>query len=93
MKLLYKPFAIIAGLIAARLGRAVFRGLWSRVDEAAPPDPTAADARMSKVVTAAALEAATMATVTAAVNRITAETFHYFTGFWPGKPAEKKPRS
>jgi Protein of unknown function (DUF4235) len=90
MKLLYKPFALIASLIASRLGRAVFCGLWSRVDDADPPEPTAPEASMSKVVTAAALEAATMATVSAAVNRMMAETFHHLTGFWPGKPPEKK---
>ena len=90
MKLLYKPFALIAGLIAARIGRAMFKGLWSRVDRADPPDPTTRDAGMSKVVGAAALEAATMAGVSAAVDRITAQAFHHLTGVWPGKRAEKK---
>jgi hypothetical protein len=89
MKLLYKPFSIIAGLIAARIGRAIFKGVWSRVDDADPPDPTAPEAGMPKVVGAAALEAATMAGVTAAVNRVTAQAFHHLTGIWPGKPAEK----
>lgn len=89
MKLLYKPFSIIAGLIAARIGKAIFRGIWSRVDTSEPPNATAPEAGMSKVVGAAALEAATMAGVAAAVDRVTAETFHHLTGVWPGKPAEK----
>jgi hypothetical protein len=90
MKLLYKPFALITGLIAARIGRAVFKGLWSRVDERDPPDPTAPDASLTKVVSAAALEAATMASVAAAADRAAAEAFHHLTGVWPGKPTEKR---
>ncbi len=93
MKLLYKPFSFIAGLIAARIGKAIFRGIWSRVDVAEPPAPTAPEADLTRVVSAAAIEAATMAGVAAAADRAAARTFHYLTGVWPGKPAEKKRRS
>jgi hypothetical protein len=90
MKIFYKPFAIIAGIIAARLGRTLFKGLWSKIDEAAPPAATTRDASLPKVVGAAALEAATMAGVAAAVNRVSARWFHYLTGIWPGdKDSEK----
>jgi hypothetical protein len=88
LKLLYKPFAIIAGIISARLGRSIFRSLWSRIDSAEPPAPTAPDASTGKVVGAAALEAATMAATAAAVNRVTAKSFKHLIGVWPG---ESKP--
>jgi len=90
MKLLYKPFALIFGVIAARLGKAIFEGLWSRVDEREPPDPTAPDTTLSKVVGAAALKAATMASVAAAAERAAAEAFHHLTGVWPGEAREKR---
>lgn len=90
MKLLYKPFSLIASFIASRIGKALFKGLWSRVDRSEPPEPTAPEAGMPKVVGAAALEAATMAGVSAAVNRVAAQAFHHLTGVWPGKPAERK---
>ena len=90
MKLFYKPFALVAGAIAARIGKAIFRGLWSRVDTSEPPAPTAPEASLPKVVGAAALEAATMASVAAAADRAAAQTFHHLTGVWPGKPADKK---
>jgi uncharacterized membrane protein YeaQ/YmgE (transglycosylase-associated protein family) len=91
MKILYKPFAIIAGLIGARIARAVFRALWSKVDDAEPPKPTTAGASFGKVVGAAALEAATMAGVGAAVDRAGARTFQHLTGIWPGdKPKEEQ---
>jgi Protein of unknown function (DUF4235) len=93
MKLLYKPFSLLAGVIAARIGKSLFRTLWSRVDRAEPPEPTAPEAGMPKVVGAAALEAATMAGVAAAADRVAATAFHHLTGIWPGKPAQKKKRS
>jgi hypothetical protein len=90
MKVLYKPFAMIAGIIAARLGRSLFKGLWSRIDEAEPPKATTRDASLPKVVGAAALEAATMAGVAAAVNRVSARWFQYLTGIWPGDKEKKQ---
>jgi hypothetical protein len=88
VRLLYKPFAMIAGLISARLGKSLFRGLWSKIDETEPPEPTAPQASLPKVVGAAALEAATMAGVAAAVDRASARAFEYLTGVWPGKKSE-----
>jgi Protein of unknown function (DUF4235) len=85
MKLLYKPFAIIGAFISARIGRNVFAGLWSRIDDDDPPAPTAPEATLPKVLGAAALRAATMA-----VERGSARTFHYLTGYWPGEKKDKK---
>jgi hypothetical protein len=93
MKILYKPFAIIAGIVGARLGRSVFKRVWGRIDTGEPPAPTAADANLPKVVGAAALEAATIAGVAAAVDRAGARTFHYLTGIWPGKTTKNAEES
>ena len=93
MKFLYKPFGILMGVIAARLGRNVFKQIWSQIDDEKPPKPTTADANVPKVIAAAALEAATLAGVAAVVDRAGARTFEYLTGFWPGdehaKPADE----
>jgi hypothetical protein len=88
MRILYKPFAIIAGVIAARLGRSVFKSLWARIDGDPPPKPTTEQASLPKVVGASALEAATMAGVAAAVDRASVRTFHHLTGIWPAKPKD-----
>ena len=91
MRLFFKPFEIVARMIATRIGRVLFRNFWSRLDERdPPPNPTASDTTFTKVVTAAALEAATMASVTAAADRAAAEWFHFLTGVWPGKKAKKQ---
>jgi Protein of unknown function (DUF4235) len=88
MKLLYKPIALIAGLIAGRLGRSVFQTLWSKFDDAPPPKPGSGDGSAVKVVTAQALQAGVMAGVAAAVDRAFARVFHHLIGVWPDKPAE-----
>jgi predicted DNA-binding transcriptional regulator YafY len=88
MKLLYKPFGLIAAFIAARIGRSAFKAVWAKIDEADPPDPTTEEASLPKVVGAAALEAATMAGIAAAVDRGSARAFHYLTGIWPGKKTQ-----
>ena len=82
MKLIYKPFAIVASILSARLGRNLFRSLWSTIDDSDPPAPPRR-ATLPKVIGAAALEAATTAAVAAAVSRGTARAFQYLTGYWP----------
>lgn len=92
MKLIYKPFALIFTLVASWIGRNIFRSVWSRIDEEEPPRPTSHRDGLGKVVGAAALEAATMASVAAAADRASARAFHYLTGIWPGDKKEKKER-
>ena len=96
MKILYKPFGIIATLIGAKIARGIFQTLWSRIDADDPPSPTTEEASFPKIVGAAALEAATMAAVGAAVDRVSARTFHHLTGIWPGprrETDEDRPRA
>ena len=90
MRIIFKPFALIASLIAVRLGKGMFKSLWARVDDGDPPDPTAPNASLGKVVGAAALEAATLASMAALADRAAARVFEYLTGVWPGKKPEEK---
>ncbi|MBV9474383.1 MAG: DUF4235 domain-containing protein [Solirubrobacterales bacterium] len=90
MKLLYKPFALIAAVIGAKLGHSVFKSLWSAIDDAEPPKATTAEASLPKVVGAKALEAATVAGVAAAVDRVSARSFYHLTGIWPGERAQSE---
>jgi hypothetical protein len=85
MKILYKPFSLIAAAIGARVGKNAFRSLWSRFDDDEPPKPEVERASLGKVVAAAALEAATLAAVAAIADRASARTFQHFTGYWPGQ--------
>jgi hypothetical protein len=88
MKLLYRPFALIAGFIASRLGRSAFKSLWAKIDDAPPPKPGTGEAGTVKVVGAQALQAGVMAGVRAAVDHAFAGAFHHLIGAWPEKPPE-----
>lgn len=90
MKLLYKPLALIAAIIAKRIGRSTFRSLWAKIDEAPPPRPGTGEGTVVKVVGAQALQAGVMAGVAAGVDRVFARMFHHLIGAWPEKPPEEK---
>jgi Protein of unknown function (DUF4235) len=92
MKLLYKPFGIVFGLLGGMLAKRLFERLWSMIDREQPPAPTTRDAGWVKAIGAAALEGATQRATRAAVDRAGARSFERLTGSWPGElvsePAE-----
>ncbi len=85
--LLYKPFAIAAGIVSARIGRELFRSVWSAIDDAPPPEPGTGQAGIVKVIGAQALQAGVMAGVAAGVDRAFASGFHHLIGVWPKQPS------
>ena len=88
MRILYRPFGIVLGLIAGYLSKTVFNFIWSRIDDEEAPKPTIEGQSWTKVLIAAAVQGMVFQTVRAAVNRGGAEGFQYLTGVWPG---EKQP--
>lgn len=88
MKLLYKPFGIIIGIVAGILARQVFNQVWGRIDDREPPKATTLEASWGRVLGAAAVQGATLAVTKTAVNRGGAKGFQWLTGIWPG---EKRP--
>jgi hypothetical protein len=85
MKLIYKPFGIILGILAGLIGRQLFNLVWGRIDEEEPPEATTEEAPWAKILAAAALQGAIFAAVRAAVNRSGAKGFAHLTGVWPGE--------
>jgi hypothetical protein len=85
MKLLYKPFGIILGILAGLVGRQVFNFVWGKIDEEEPPEATTEEAPWLKVVGAAALQGAIFAAVRSAVNSSGAKGYAHLTGVWPGE--------
>jgi hypothetical protein len=90
MKLLYKPFGIVIGLIAGFLARQVFSQVWGYIDTREPPKPTDEEPTWGKVLGAAAVQGATFAVTKAAVNRSGAKGFYWLTGIWPGAKRPEK---
>lgn len=89
LRLLYKPFAIIGAIAAARLGGSIFHKVWAKIDpDGPPPRAGTGEATTAKVVAAAAIEAGVMAGTAAAVDRTLARFFHHLIGIWPKKQPE-----
>lgn len=85
MKLLYKPFGLLAGIFSGLLARRLFTALWGVVDEQEPPEATTERASWPKVLGAAAIQGVTFAVTRAAVDRAGARTFEHLFGVWPGE--------
>jgi hypothetical protein len=89
MRLLYKPFALIAAALGKLLGKQAFRAVWTEVgDSPEPPSPTTGESDIWKAVSGAALRAAMIATFVTVLRRLSARVFHNLFGVWPGKPDE-----
>jgi Protein of unknown function (DUF4235) len=85
MKLIYKPFAIVLGVVAGIVGRQLFSFVWSKIDDEDPPRPNTEIAPWGKVLGAAAIQGAVFAATKAAVERSGAKGFAHITGVWPGE--------
>lgn len=90
MKVLYKPFGIVLGILAGLLSKTVFNFIWARFDDEEAPKPTTEEAPLVKVLGAAALQGMVFRTVRAAVDRKGAEGFAHLTGTWPGDKRQEK---
>jgi Protein of unknown function (DUF4235) len=87
MKILYKPFAIVVGLLAGILSKKVFDRVWGAFADEDPPDPDDRDATWTQVVIGAAVSGMIIKVVQALVRRGGAKGFERATGFWPGDEA------
>jgi hypothetical protein len=84
MALLFKPFSIIAGLIAGFIGKKVFEQIWALFDDQEPPESEDRHAEWGKIIAAAALEGAIFRATKEAVDHSARMAFANVTGSWPG---------
>ncbi len=85
MKLLYKPFGLLAGILSGLVARRLFTVLWGVVDEQEPPEAKTERASWPRVLAAAAIQGVTFSVTRAAVDRAGARTFEHLFGVWPGE--------
>ena len=88
MKLIYKPFGIVLGIVAGLVSQKVFNAVWGIFDKEEPPKPTTEEADWPKVIAAAAVQGVTFRVTRATVDRYGAIGWRHLTGTWPG---EKRP--
>jgi len=84
MKLLYKPFALVFGILGGFVARKLSSWLWSLIDREDPPSPDVRQTTWVKVLAAAAIEGLIFRVTRAAVDRAGASGFERLTGIWPG---------
>jgi len=90
MKIVYKPFGLIVGLLAGLVSQKLFNAVWGIFDKEEPPKATTEQAAWPKVIAAAAIQGVTFRVTRAAADRLGAQGFRYFTGIWPGEKEQEK---
>ncbi len=88
MKLIYKPFALVVGVLAGILSKKAFERIWSAFTDEDPFDPDDRDATWTEVLVSAAVSGVIIKVVQAFVRRGGAVGFERATGFWPGDDAK-----
>ena len=94
MKLIYKPFGIIFGILAGILSKKLFEAVWGIFDKEEPPKPTTQETTWPKVIGAAVVEGVTFKVTRAAVDRVGAKGFaarHRASGPARSSPTRARP--
>jgi hypothetical protein len=91
MKLVFKPFSLLAGLLAGITAARLLDWIWGRVSEAEIPGPEQRDVPRSRLIAALAMEGATAHVVRGLFDNQARRGFARLTGTWPGQ-AEPEPR-
>jgi hypothetical protein len=88
-KLIYRPLSMLMSIAGGILTSAIFKRIWKLAageDEA--PRATDAGKGWPEILTAAALQGAIFAVVTASVERLAAAGTRSLTGTWPGDDSD-----
>lgn len=85
MKLIYKPFGLILGLLAGFAGKRLFDFAWEKIDDEDPPKGTTLESSWAKIIGAAALQGVIFKVTRVVVDRYGAIGWNYLTGSWPGE--------
>src|SRR5215210_1731186 len=88
MKLIYKPFGILLGIVGGLVGKRVFNFVWTKIDDEDPPKATTQQAPWGKILAVAAVQGMIFKSTRVVIDRYGARGWYYLTGTWPG---EKRP--
>ena len=84
-KILFVPFSVIGGLIAGKLAKTMFDGIWGLVDDEESPEPEHREVPWWKLLLALALEGAIFRAVRGLFDHGARQLFSRLTGTWPGE--------
>jgi hypothetical protein len=84
VKILYKPLAILFGVLSGMIAGALFKQAWKLLTgEEDAPDATDEDREWRQILPAAAVQGAVFAVVKAVLHRGSAKGLRKVTGTWP----------
>ena len=93
-KLLYKPVAIVAGIVGGLLSGLIFNRVWKVVGRGSDaPTPMDSERSWGEILLAAGLHGVIYALVKTAVDRGAAEWTRKATGIWPDGTLEQPDKS
>ena len=85
VKLVYRPFGLVLGILGGMLAGAAFKRLWKLLaHEEKAPKAGESEYGWGEILAAATLQGAVFGLVKAAVDRSGARAFERVTGTWPG---------
>jgi len=84
VRILFAPFSIALGLVAAMLGKRVFNVVWGAIDDEEAPDPKQRDVPLQKLIVAGAVQGVIFRLVRIFVDRGVRRGVQGLTGRWPG---------
>src|SRR3954452_23009621 len=84
MKVVYKPFGIILGILPGLVSKKLFEAVWGLFDKEEPPKPTTLEASWPKILGAAAVQGVTFKVTRAAVDRAGPRVSDPLFGVGPG---------
>ena len=92
VKILFIPFSIVGSLLAGLAGKKLFDFVWTRFDDAEPPEAEHRDVSWGKLVAATAIQGAIFSGTRAASDHGARLAFYRATRRWPGEedPDEAK---
>jgi hypothetical protein len=83
-KIVFTPFSILAGLLAAFVGKLIFDRIWALIDDEEPPEPEDREISWVKLVVAMAIQGAIFRAVRGIAEHGARVGFQRWTGAWPG---------
>ena len=83
-KIVFTPFSILAGLLAAFVGKLIFDRIWALIDDEEPPEPEDREISWVKLVAAMAIQGAIFRAVRGIAEHGARVGFQRWTGAWPG---------
>ena len=89
-RLIYKPFAVLIGILGGIVGRKAFEFVWTKIDDQEPPGALTEETTWPRLMAAAAIQGMIFRVTRYAIERYGAMGFQYLTGSWPG-PKSPKP--